>query len=248
MGLNISSGGVLLLKLSRPGEAGSNSASLQMSDALGNVTFVARQRGAVRGLRRRLDRRERPRGRRLGGAPSHPAAFAAVFAAMAVVAVAGRGGGDPAAAGTGVTAAGSNRARAQGAAVRGALPCHPNHPPPVVPDVTWVPPRGEPVTRPGAAARRTGRLTRLPIAEPADGDRDYHHQRHQQPSPVPGLPGPGPLGYREQAAGLAAGGHGPRTSRRSRRTSSPSRRRAPARRRSRSPSPRGCCTTTSCSR
>ncbi|WP_407552756.1 MFS transporter [Streptomyces sp. Pv4-95] len=88
MGLNISSGGVLLLQLSRPGEAGSNSASLQMSDALGNVTcvavsgvlFVAFGGGsiAVSGPAAAAS-----------GAPSHPAAFAAVFTAMAVVAVLG---------------------------------------------------------------------------------------------------------------------------------------------------------------
>ncbi|WP_107425904.1 MFS transporter, partial [Streptomyces milbemycinicus] len=40
MGLVISSGSVLLLKLSGPKEAGSNSASLQVSDALGNITLV----------------------------------------------------------------------------------------------------------------------------------------------------------------------------------------------------------------
>ncbi|MEU9122707.1 MFS transporter [Streptomyces sp. NPDC048506] len=77
MGLNISSGGVLLLKLSRPEEAGSNSASLQMSDALGNVTFVG-----VSGVLFVA----------FGGASagtSHPAAFVAVFATMAAVAAAG---------------------------------------------------------------------------------------------------------------------------------------------------------------
>ncbi|MES4907134.1 MULTISPECIES: MFS transporter [unclassified Streptomyces] len=40
MGLVISSGSVLLLKLSGPKDAGSNSASLQVSDALGNITLV----------------------------------------------------------------------------------------------------------------------------------------------------------------------------------------------------------------
>ena len=112
MGLNISSGGVLLLKLSRPREAGSNSASLQMSDALGNVTFVgvsgvlfvafgggsiAAGGHAVAG----------------GGQAGHPAAFAAVFAAMALVAAAGaavaarlRPGAGAAGDGTGTAAAG----------------------------------------------------------------------------------------------------------------------------------------------
>ncbi|MEV4873339.1 MFS transporter [Streptomyces syringium] len=40
MGLTISGGAVLLLKLSRPGEEGANSASLQVSDALGSVALV----------------------------------------------------------------------------------------------------------------------------------------------------------------------------------------------------------------
>ncbi|WP_435603093.1 MFS transporter [Streptomyces sp. bgisy130] len=77
MGLNISSAGVLLLKLSRPEEAGSNSASLQMSDALGNVTFVGL--GGVLFVA-------------FGGASgsaSHSVAFVAVFATMAAVAFTG---------------------------------------------------------------------------------------------------------------------------------------------------------------
>ncbi|MEU1312907.1 MFS transporter [Streptomyces cinnamoneus] len=40
MGLTISSGAVLTLRLSRPGEEGTNSASLQVSDALGSVALV----------------------------------------------------------------------------------------------------------------------------------------------------------------------------------------------------------------
>lgn len=40
MGLTISSASVLLLRLSKPEEAGSNSASLQVSDALGNIVLV----------------------------------------------------------------------------------------------------------------------------------------------------------------------------------------------------------------
>ncbi|MGW5817712.1 MFS transporter, partial [Streptomyces noursei] len=91
MGLNISSGGVLLLKLSRPEEAGSNSSSLQMSDALGNVTFVgvggvlfvAFGGGSVAAA-------GAASAAPAGAAPAgHPAAFLAVFAAMAVVAAAG---------------------------------------------------------------------------------------------------------------------------------------------------------------
>ncbi|MGV4923495.1 MFS transporter [Streptomyces sp. BHT-5-2] len=90
MGLNISSGGVLLLKLSRPEEAGSNSASLQMSDALGNVAFVgvggvlfvAFGGGSIAAA-------GAAPGGPAGVGASHPAAFLAVFAAMAVVAAAG---------------------------------------------------------------------------------------------------------------------------------------------------------------
>ncbi|MFK0291329.1 MFS transporter [Streptomyces sp. NPDC090442] len=91
MGLNISSGGVLLLKLSRPEEAGSNSSSLQMSDALGNVTFVGVSgvlfvafgggSTAAAGAASTASAG--------AGAVSHPAAFLAVFAAMAVVAASG---------------------------------------------------------------------------------------------------------------------------------------------------------------
>ncbi|MFF4698427.1 MFS transporter [Streptomyces chattanoogensis] len=81
MGLTISSGGVLLLKLSRPEEAGSNAASLQMSDALGNVAFVG-----VSGVLFVAFG-----GVAVGGAGSHPAAFVVVFAAMAVVAAVGAG-------------------------------------------------------------------------------------------------------------------------------------------------------------
>ncbi|WP_275464484.1 MFS transporter [Streptomyces noursei] len=91
MGLNISSGGVLLLKLSRPEEAGSNSSSLQMSDALGNVTFVgvsgvlfvAFGGGSIAAAGAASSA---PAGASPAG---HPAAFLAVFAAMAVVAAAG---------------------------------------------------------------------------------------------------------------------------------------------------------------
>ncbi|UNO41789.1 MFS transporter [Streptomyces sp. MST-110588] len=96
IGLTISSGGVLLMKLSRPQEAGINSASLQVSDALGNIVFVgiggvlfvAFGGGSVAagGHAPAVD---------TGGQPSHlvhpthPAAFTAVFVAMTVVALAG---------------------------------------------------------------------------------------------------------------------------------------------------------------
>ncbi|MGW7020640.1 MFS transporter [Streptomyces decoyicus] len=91
MGLNISSGGVLLLKLSRPQEAGSNSASLQMSDALGNVTFVGLSGVLFVAFGGGSIAVNGPAATAGAGSASHPAAFAAVFAAMAVVALAGAG-------------------------------------------------------------------------------------------------------------------------------------------------------------
>ncbi|SHK84938.1 MFS transporter [Streptomyces yunnanensis] len=94
MGLNISSGSVLLLKLSRPEEAGSNSSSLQMSDALGNVAFVgvsgvlfaAFGGGSITAAGTASAGAADAAG---AATTSHPAAFLAVFAAMAVVAAAG---------------------------------------------------------------------------------------------------------------------------------------------------------------
>jgi predicted MFS family arabinose efflux permease len=74
MGLVISSGSVLLLKLSRPEEAGSNSASLQVSDALGNIVLVGSS-GVLFAT--------------LGGDAGDPGAFVAVFLSMAVVALLG---------------------------------------------------------------------------------------------------------------------------------------------------------------
>ncbi|SEC37884.1 Major Facilitator Superfamily protein [Streptomyces sp. 2224.1] len=91
MGLNISSGGVLLLKLSRPEEAGSNSASLQMSDALGNVTFVGVSGVLFAAFGGGSIAAHGPAAAAGAASASHPAAFAAVFAAMAVVALAGAG-------------------------------------------------------------------------------------------------------------------------------------------------------------
>ena len=82
MGLVISSASVLLLKLSAPEEAGTNSASLQISDALSNVVLLSAGGAAFAALA----------GGNLDGtaaAGSHPAAFAAVFLPMAGVAVAG---------------------------------------------------------------------------------------------------------------------------------------------------------------
>ncbi|MFC7309856.1 MFS transporter [Streptomyces monticola] len=85
MGLTISSTGVLLLKLSAPHEAGSNSAALQISDGLSNILLLAAGGAAFAALG----------GGTVGAvhgtasAGSHPAAFVAVFALSAVVALAG---------------------------------------------------------------------------------------------------------------------------------------------------------------
>jgi MFS family permease len=84
MGLVISSTSVLLLHLSAPEEAGTNSASLQISDGLSNVVLLSIGGAAFAALG--------------GGAVSHaateasgshPGAFAAVFLPMAGVALAG---------------------------------------------------------------------------------------------------------------------------------------------------------------
>ncbi|MFF7449242.1 MULTISPECIES: MFS transporter [unclassified Streptomyces] len=84
MGLVIASTSVLLLQLSAPAEAGSNSAALQISDALSNVVLLSTGGAAFAAL---------------GGGTvshtatqatgSHPAAFAAVFLPMAAVALLG---------------------------------------------------------------------------------------------------------------------------------------------------------------
>ncbi|MFI1421724.1 MFS transporter [Streptomyces sp. NPDC020731] len=84
MGLVISSTSVLLLQLSAPAEAGTNSAALQISDGLSNVILLAAGGAAFAAL---------------GGGTvshtateatgSHPAAFAVVFLPMAAVALAG---------------------------------------------------------------------------------------------------------------------------------------------------------------
>ncbi|MEU9912724.1 MFS transporter [Streptomyces sp. NPDC051001] len=84
MGLVIASTSVLLLQLSAPDQAGTNSASLQISDALSNVVLLSTGGAAFAAL---------------GGGTvshtateatgSHPAAFAAVFLPMAAVALVG---------------------------------------------------------------------------------------------------------------------------------------------------------------
>lgn len=84
MGLVIASSSVLLLQLSAPSEAGSNSAALQISDGLSNVMLLALGGAAFAALG--------------GGTVSHaatgasggsPAAFAVVFLPMAVIALVG---------------------------------------------------------------------------------------------------------------------------------------------------------------
>ncbi|MET9801337.1 MFS transporter [Streptomyces sp. NPDC006368] len=91
MGMVIASTSVMLLKLSAPGEAGANSAALQISDGLSNVlllaaggaAFAALGGGAMGGAVTEAGHAAAT------GAGSHPAAFAAVFLPMAAVALAG---------------------------------------------------------------------------------------------------------------------------------------------------------------
>ncbi|GAA0486709.1 MFS transporter [Streptomyces sp. NPDC046215] len=85
MGLTISSGSVLLLKLSRPGEEGSNAASLQISDALGNIALV----GVSGVLFVALGGGATDAGAHTTDAAAPPAAFAVVFLTMAAVALVG---------------------------------------------------------------------------------------------------------------------------------------------------------------
>ncbi|MDT9689307.1 MFS transporter [Streptomyces sp. P9(2023)] len=84
MGLVISSTSVLLLKLSAPEEAGSNSAALQISDGLSNVLLLAVGGAAFAALGGGAVGHGA-----LGDASAHPAAFAAVFLPMAGVALVG---------------------------------------------------------------------------------------------------------------------------------------------------------------
>ncbi|MFD3874804.1 MFS transporter [Streptomyces sp. NPDC058623] len=86
MGLVIGSTSVLLLKLSPPQEAGTNSAALQISDALANVVLLAAGGAAFAALG----------GGAVGaghavaeGGASHPTAFVVVFLPMAAVALVG---------------------------------------------------------------------------------------------------------------------------------------------------------------
>ncbi|MCN9239228.1 MFS transporter [Streptomyces sp. RY43-2] len=86
MGLVIAATSVLLLQLSAPEEAGTNSAALQISDALSNVLLLAAGGAAFAALG----------GGTMGhttstttDTTSHPTAFAVVFLTMAVVALVG---------------------------------------------------------------------------------------------------------------------------------------------------------------
>lgn len=85
MGLVISSNSVLLLQLSAPEEAGTNSASLQISDGLSNVLLLAGGGAAFAALGGGTVAHASAAS--AGG--SHPGAFAAVFLPMAGVALVG---------------------------------------------------------------------------------------------------------------------------------------------------------------
>ncbi|WP_221357358.1 MFS transporter [Streptomyces beigongshangae] len=84
MGLVISSSSVLLLKLSDPGEAGKNSAALQISDGLANVVLLAAGGAAFAALGGGTVAHAATQAS--GG---HPTAFVAVFLPMAGVALVG---------------------------------------------------------------------------------------------------------------------------------------------------------------
>ena len=84
MGLVIASTSVLLLHLSAPEEAGTNSAALQISDGLSTVLLLAAGGAAFAALGGGTVTRATT-----SADGSHPAAFAAVFLPMAAVALAG---------------------------------------------------------------------------------------------------------------------------------------------------------------
>ncbi|WP_210593531.1 MFS transporter [Streptomyces sp. GESEQ-35] len=86
MGLVISSTSVLLLKLSAPEEAGTNSAALQISDGLSNVLLLAAGGAAFAALGGGTVAHTATGA---AGSGSHPAAFAVVFLPMAGVALVG---------------------------------------------------------------------------------------------------------------------------------------------------------------
>ncbi|MFD9494916.1 MFS transporter [Streptomyces sp. NPDC060005] len=88
MGLVVASTSVLLLQLSAPHEAGTNSAALQISDALCNVLLLAFGGAAFAALGGGA-MAHAATGTASGAHGSHPAAFAAVFLPMAAVALVG---------------------------------------------------------------------------------------------------------------------------------------------------------------
>ncbi|MFK4064958.1 MFS transporter [Streptomyces sp. NPDC029674] len=87
MGTVIASTSVLLLRLSPPADAGSNSAALQISDGLSNVILLAAGGAAFAALGGGAV--GEAHGAAAGAGGSHPAAFVAVFLPMAAVALAG---------------------------------------------------------------------------------------------------------------------------------------------------------------
>ncbi|WP_280889120.1 MFS transporter [Streptomyces sp. LBL] len=84
MGLVISSTSVLLLQLSAPEEAGSNSAALQISDGLSNIVLLSAGGAAFAALGGGMVSHTAAQ-----ASGAHPAAFVAVFLPMAGVALAG---------------------------------------------------------------------------------------------------------------------------------------------------------------
>ncbi|MEV5435856.1 MFS transporter [Streptomyces sp. NPDC052682] len=89
MGLVISSTSVLVLKLSAPEEAGTNSAALQISDGLSNVLLLAAGGAAFAALGGGTVSHATTHAATEAASGTHPAAFAAVFLPMAGVALAG---------------------------------------------------------------------------------------------------------------------------------------------------------------
>ncbi|MFI7383038.1 MFS transporter [Streptomyces sp. NPDC049813] len=87
MGLVVSATSVLLLQLSAPEEAGTNSAALQISDGLSNVVLLAAGGAAFTALGGGAVGQGHEVVAGSGG--SHPAAFVAVFLPMAAIALAG---------------------------------------------------------------------------------------------------------------------------------------------------------------
>ncbi|MEV7613519.1 MFS transporter [Streptomyces sp. NPDC089799] len=89
LGLVIGSTSVLLLELSPPEEAGSNSAALQISDALANVVLLASGGAAFAALGGGTVGAAHGAAADAAGAASHPGAFVVVFLPMACVALLG---------------------------------------------------------------------------------------------------------------------------------------------------------------